>query len=146
MESHSPSVIELFNTSDQKIPVNQQDLNQAAGLLASQENVSFTLVEVVYVDEDEIININQEYLDRNYVTDIISFSYHEEGDDIEGTLYCCAPRIEEQARELDEDLKKEYMRIFFHGLLHLTGYGDQTEQDKEQMTELENNYLTQSGF
>jgi len=86
------------------------------------------------------------------VTDIISFRLDDENDDnnsdqsIEGTLYCCAPRIAEQSAEFDADTKTEFLRVIVHGLLHLTGYDDQTESDKEKMTSLENHYLQSLPF
>lgn len=135
--------IQVFNQTDTSLPFEQSLLSLLAAAVADKENAPFSFVEVVYVDEDEIVRINREHLNRDYVTDIISFHYTDPSSDqpIEGTLYCCAPRIFEQAEEFGESPKKEFLRIFVHGLLHLVGYEDQSDQQKQTMTEKENTYL-----
>lgn len=136
--------IQLFNKTDLSLPVEQSHIKQVLQLIQKHESCSFALLEVVFVDENSIIEINREHLNRDYVTDIISFRYNEPGqnDTIEGTLYCCAPRIFEQAEELKEDYRTEFLRIIIHGLLHLVGYEDSSPSQKEQMTTLENTYLS----
>lgn len=137
--------IQLFNKSAVKIPLPPSIYNSIASAISEQEKCSFNFIEVVYVDENEIVRINNEHLDHNYVTDIITFRYDEGSDniDIEGTLFCCAPRIVEQSKEFDVPLKEEFLRIYIHGLLHLVGYSDKTVEEKEEMTEKENFYLDQ---
>ncbi len=125
-----------------KLPVSSEELNQLMAIVENGEKITFEQLEAVYVDEDEIVRINSEFLGRDYITDIITFRYDEESPDaIEGTLYCCAQRITEQSRELEQDLKTEFIRVFIHGLIHLAGYDDQTPEDKKQMTLLEDRYL-----
>jgi rRNA maturation RNase YbeY len=135
--------IQIFNETDSPLPLEQWDFSKIASFITTNEGSSFSFIEVVYVDEKEIIRINKEHLDRDYVTDIITFRYDNSTDnnDIEGTLFCCAPRIIEQAGELGETVKNEFSRIYIHGLLHLIGYDDQTDAQKEEMTAKENVYL-----
>ena len=137
------SFLQVFNESGYSVPCNESDFIHLIEKISKKENVSFTLLEVAYVHEQEIVRINKEFLDRDYVTDIISFRYDEDESNttIEGTLYCCAQRIAEQAKEFNQSEESEFKRIFIHGALHLIGYDDQTPQEKERMTELENYYL-----
>ncbi|MCC5925266.1 MAG: rRNA maturation RNase YbeY [Bacteroidetes bacterium] len=115
------------------------------------ENVTFGFIEIVYVNEDEIVKVNQDHLGRDYITDIITFTYSSEDDefnaldgtDIDGTIYMCAPRIIEQSKELNVSVKQEFKRIFIHGLLHLCGYDDNTYELKKVMTSKENAYLSE---
>ncbi|MDR9365439.1 MAG: rRNA maturation RNase YbeY [Balneolaceae bacterium] len=143
------SVLSVHNPSNFDLPVELQDLESIIGLIQSGENITFELVELVYVDEEGIIEINKKYLERDYVTDIISFNYSDEQDSspskkvIEGTLYCCAPRIAEQSSEMASDIQQEFYRIFIHGLLHLAGYNDTSKDEKNIITQLENHYLEQ---
>lgn len=139
-------ILQIFNESDQVVPLSQSQAESILSYISEHEDASFELIELVYVNEEEIVQINQEYLDRDYVTDIISFRYDdgEQNDskkNIEGTLFCCAPRISEQAAEFDEPTDREFKRIFIHGLLHLVGYEDDSASEKEKMTSLENKYL-----
>lgn len=140
------SILQLFNESDEKIPLSQSKAESILKIISKHEDADFAFVELVYVNEQEIVRINKEHLNRYYVTDIISFRYDDDSDEednkaIEGTLFCCAPRIIEQSAEFKEPVEREFQRIFIHGLLHLIGYTDSSEKEKSAMTELENKYL-----
>jgi len=141
----SEPTLQIFNESLVNIPLDQSSAQSLLSLIEEHEEVTYSFVELVYVDEEEIVRINKEHLDRDYITDIISFRYDEQpGSDknIEGTLFCCAPRILEQAGEFEEPASKEFKRILIHGLLHLIGYDDQTNDEKNTMTALEDKYLS----
>jgi len=133
----------LSNSSNTSVPVKEKELQKLIRFIEEKENINFNRVELVYVEENEITDINGEYLGRDYVTDIITFRYDEDSSNqnIEGTLFCCAPRIAEQSEEFDTPQQTEFYRVFVHGLLHLCGYNDQTLEEKETMTDLENHYL-----
>lgn len=135
--------IRIFKQTEHPVPLSHTHCQAITESLMLHEQCSFSFVEVVYVDEKEIVRINKEHLERDYVTDIISFRYDESDDlhDIEGTLFCCAPRISEQARECNEPEEREFQRILIHGLLHLVGYDDQSDEEKKAMTAKENFYL-----
>jgi len=128
---------------EEDVPVEEQILENILQEVGREQEAEFASVELVYVNETEIVAINKEHLSRDYVTDIISFRYDEQDhlNAIEGTLYCCAPRITEQSRELSTPSSQEFYRIFIHGLLHLIGYNDQSKEEKATMTRLENHYL-----
>jgi len=131
--------------TEEDVPVEEEVLEKILLQVGKEQSADFASIELVYVDEKEIVAINREHLGREYVTDIISFRYDERDDPdaIEGTLYCCAPRIKEQSLELGTPVVQEFYRIFIHGLLHLCGYNDQTAEEKTAMTRLENHYLEQ---
>ena len=143
-EKHS-SPISLVKHCDIDIPVTKNQLKKLIKIIEQHENVSFNHVELVYFDEKDMVELNKKHFNRDYVTDIISFRYDEDESNraIEGTLFCCAPRITEQSTEFSVNEAEEYLRIFIHGILHLTGYNDQTESEKLNMTNLENKYLKQ---
>lgn len=142
MNEHKPD-IQLYNESGRDVPVDEELLHKCVAEISHEEGCSYSLLEIVYVDESAIIDINKEYLNRDYVTDIITFRYDEDAsyNNIEGTLYCCAQRIYEQSSEYDVSPENEFKRILVHGLLHLCGYDDRTSEDKERMTQRENFYL-----
>ncbi|MFO7845511.1 MAG: rRNA maturation RNase YbeY [Balneolaceae bacterium] len=141
---NSPSEkIELFNPSGLPVPISPADAEVVLSAVESGEKISFASIELVYTNEEGIVDINKTYLQRDYVTDIISFRYDEEPGNqaIEGTLYCCAPRITEQSAEFGTSPLQEYRRVLIHGLLHLAGYNDQSADEKSEMTRLEDHYL-----
>jgi len=131
----------INNESGESVPVQEQELLDLIEITENNEQVRFKEIELVYVDEDEIVRINHEFLDRDYITDIITFRYDEDNQAVEGTLYCCAQCITEQSAEFKDDPKTEFLRVFVHGLIHLAGHDDQTPDEKKQMTDLEDQYL-----
>lgn len=135
--------VTVFNESGHNVPINERMARKCISEVARQEACSFSLIEVVYVDEDRIHEINAEHLNHDYVTDIITFRYDEDPTDtgIEGTLFCCAQRISEQAEEYDQDEETEFKRVLIHGLLHLAGYEDQSDEEQQNMRKRENFYL-----
>ncbi len=142
LPSQTDSRLTLNNESGITLPIRESELLKLMEITEKNESIRFQEIELVYVDEEEIVRINSEFLDRKYVTDIITFRYDESSPKaIEGTLYCCAPRISEQSIEFETDLKTEFLRVFVHGLIHLAGYNDQTPKEKDQMTKLENQFL-----
>ena len=142
---HGYSGIHFFNNSGIPVPVNQQNAEQIAEAIETEESCSFKLIEIAFVDEDEIIEINREHLDHDYITDIITFRYDDENSlqNVEGTLYCCAQRISEQAKSYNQPSKAEFNRIIIHGLLHLVGYDDKNDDDRKKMRQRESFYLAQ---
>lgn len=100
-----------------------------------------TPVNFVFMSDDDLLNINQSVLNHDYYTDVITFNYDD--DDIEyNEVLVSVDRVLDNALAYNTTLKLEIHRICFHGLLHLAGYDDQTEEDKTEMTTLENHYLT----
>lgn len=140
----SKTDIQIFNQSETTLPLSKLSYEKIAAHISDHESCLFNFIELVYVDEKEIIRINREHLEHNYITDIITFRYDESEDrtGIEGTLFCCAPRIKEQAKEFNETEKNEFARIFIHGLLHLAGYEDQSDETQRIMTQKEDFYLS----
>ncbi len=136
--------LQIFNTTNAELPCKEIDCRKIFEFICQHEKATFELVEVAFVDENEIVRINKEFLKRDYITDIISFRYNDTEDNsaIEGTLYCCLPRIIEQAKEFGDPSERECLRVFIHGLLHLIGYDDKTEPEKKEMTRLEDLYLS----
>lgn len=132
----------------EQMPLQTELLNKLLGITEQLHQIQFEMIEVVLVDEMEIVDLNKKYLQREYVTDIITFKYSEESElkSIEGTLFCCLPRIIEQSLEFHATVQHEFARIFVHGLLHLSGFDDDTPEEKEHMTKLENEILHLAGL
>lgn len=137
------TVPELYNPSEEPLPVTIQELRTIRSDIESNENVRIGLLELVCISSDEMIRMNRDHKRHSYLTDILTFPYHDEGDsELEATLYCCPARIVEQAREWNVSDKEEFCRVFIHGLLHLCGYDDQTDEDRHRMKLREDFYLS----
>ncbi len=101
---------------------------------------SFTLVEVNYIlcSDEYLLGVNREYLDHDYYTDIITFDNSEEAEEIEGDIFVSMDRVIDNSKELETNQLDETIRVLAHGVLHLCGFKDKTEDDATEMRNQEN--------
>ena len=104
------------------------------------ENQTLGEVSLVLGGDDWLLEKNKEYLNHDYLTDIITFDYSGNGL-ISGDLLISVDRVKENAMEYDVSFMEELNRVCVHGLLHLLGYKDDTESNKKIMRNKENHYL-----
>lgn len=105
-----------------------------------KEGFSIGELNYIFCDDEYILEINRDYLNHDYYTDVIGFQYSQ-GSDLTGDIYISVDRITENAKENQTEFKNELARVMIHGVLHFMGYGDKTELEKQKMTELEDFYL-----
>lgn len=89
-------------------------------------------LQFVYTSDEELLEMNRKYLGHDYYTDILTFQNDiEEG--VSGDIFISVDRVRENATTYKVRFEEELARVMIHGVLHLIGYGDQTEEDKELM-------------
>jgi rRNA maturation RNase YbeY len=96
----------------------------------------------VFCTDKYLLGINQQYLDHDTLTDIITFDYTEPGSrSLDGEIYISIPRVRENAAIVRVDFDTELHRVIIHGVLHLLGYKDKTATAKAEMRRVEERYL-----
>jgi probable rRNA maturation factor len=109
--------------------------------VAKNENCNIKEVKYYFVSEKEIININNNYLKHNYVTDIITFGTNFLNI-IDGEIFICIDIIKENSVIYSNgNFQRELSRVIVHGLLHLIGYNDISEDEVILMRTKEDFYL-----
>ncbi|MGB5507306.1 rRNA maturation RNase YbeY [Robiginitalea sp.] len=94
----------------------------------------------IFVSDETLLQMNQKYLSHDYFTDIITFEYKElEG--VSGDLFISTDRVLENADQMKCSLDKEMRRVMVHGVLHLLGYQDKSEEQEQNMRKLEEEAL-----
>jgi probable rRNA maturation factor len=109
------------------------------------EKVRFSSVHYIFCTDDFLLEMNNQYLGHNYFTDIITFNLAEKGEPVTGEIYISVDRVVENARDLKLTFKEEMLRVIFHGVLHLCGYGDKTRAQEKEMRAREDYYLRRYG-
>lgn len=99
-------------------------------------------IAVIFCSDNYILNINIQYLQHDYYTDIITFDYCE-GNRLSGDLFISVDSVRENALLYKTEFADELNRVIVHGLLHLMGYDDHTPEDVAVMRAKENYYLSQ---
>ena len=97
-------------------------------------------INYIFCDDEYLLQVNKEYLQHDYYTDIITFDYVK-GKTISGDIFVSLPRIFDNAETLSKDFDSEFFRVLAHGILHLCGYKAKTDEDISEMRNKEDYYL-----
>ena len=114
--------------------------NRWLKMVAGSEIRKIGDINVIFCSDDYILDVNMKYLQHDYFTDIITFDYCE-GNVLSGDLFISVDSVRENSIEFGTDFEEELHRVIVHGVLHLIGYDDHTEEDKKVMRQKENYYL-----
>ena len=109
--------------------------------IAAEESRKVGDITFVFCDDNYLLKINKEFLDHDTYTDIITFDYSV-GNEMISEVYVSTTRVEENAKKYKQTFENEIHRVIIHGVLHLCGYNDKTEEEKEIMRDKENHYLS----
>lgn len=102
-------------------------------------------VNVIFCSDNYILDVNMKYLQHYYFTDIITFDYCE-GKVLSGDLFISIDSVRENAVFYSTEFVDELNRVIVHGLLHLIGYDDHTEEEVKVMRSKEDYYLKIRGI
>lgn len=129
-----------FYFDDVKKPKEFKVKNFRPWMKAIEKHYQTRLVGLTYifVNDDDLLKTNQQFLNHDTYTDIITFDLSEDEDSILGEIYISLDRITENAQKFSVPFLDELLRVVAHGLLHLIGYDDKTKAKKVKMTEQEN--------
>ena len=97
-------------------------------------------VAYIFVNDDKILEVNRQYLQHDYYTDIITFDYSE-GDVISGDLFISLDTVRTNAEQVGATYEQELNRVIIHGILHLCGINDKGPGEREQMEAAEDKAL-----
>jgi rRNA maturation RNase YbeY len=117
------------------------DLEALARRVLEGERCAWVYVGIVLADHGMVHRLNREYLGHDYRTDVLSFLIDGTDRGIEGEVYVDLDMAESNAARFGEPYDREVARCVVHGLLHLAGHDDSTEEERARMRRLEDRYL-----
>jgi probable rRNA maturation factor len=97
-------------------------------------------ISIVLCSDRFLLDMNKQFLDHDYFTDIITFDYTE-GKRVSGELYISAERVKDNAEKFKSGFHNELHRVIIHGVLHLCGYKDKVDSDQKKMRRKEDQKL-----
>ena len=106
-----------------------------------KEGIAIEALQYVFCSDDYLLNINKQFLNHDYYTDIISFDLSEEKGVLIGDIYISVDRVEENAKTHGNKYVHELLRVIFHGALHFCGYKDKKPADAKLMRSMEDKWL-----
>ena len=110
-------------------------------LFEDMHKCNIDTLSISFIKDEEMIKLNKEHLKHEGSTDIITFTYEKDLNNLDGEILICVDEAKRQAREYKVKLINELNRLVFHGLLHLIGYKDRTKKEKDIMHRSEDELL-----
>jgi probable rRNA maturation factor len=95
----------------------------------------------IFCSDDYLLEVNKQYLEHDYYTDILTFDNSEEDTKLEGDIFVSIDRVRDNASTLEIGFESEFRRVLIHGMLHLMGYEDSTDELKLSMRAKEDECL-----
>lgn len=115
--------------------------NRWLKFVASSEVRRMGAVNIIFCSDNYLLDVNVKYLHHDYFTDIITFDYCE-GNVLSGDLFISIDSVRENASFFGVEFSDELNRVMVHGILHLIGYDDHTEEEQKVMRSKEDYYLS----
>lgn len=113
--------------------------------VVAEEGYQIGTLNYVFCDDEYILKTNRQYLDHDYYTDIITFDYTERKR-IAGDLVVSLDTVKSNAEKLGVEFNVELARVIVHGVLHLCGYKDKSNEEERMMRTKEDHYLFTFNF
>jgi rRNA maturation RNase YbeY len=133
---------EFFSDTENFDPALAQRSLPGIEAIVSDYEMKINYIHFIFVDDEQLLEINRRFLDHDYYTDIITFNYAGPGKPVEGELYISIDRVRENAADLGINVEEELLRVILHGVLHLAGHDDASEVERKAMQRLENKYIS----
>lgn len=108
--------------------LHQEHYNTWINAILESEDFNISTLDYIFCDDEYLLKINQDYLDHDTFTDIITFDYTV-GKIIGGDIFISVERVTENASKFNVDFLNELHRVMAHGVLHLMGYKDKTKEE-----------------
>lgn len=147
--------IGIFNETDVELTEEKKMIRKLVKEVLKEENVRNAECNIIFVDNEKIHEINQEYRHIDRVTDVISFALEDEMENepsaqyemrVLGDIYISVDRAKEQALEYGHSFLREICFLAIHGMLHLLGYDHQTTEDEKIMFQKQEEVLAKYGI
>lgn len=133
-------MINIFFEETPEFDLTNLKIEQNIEKLAESENRTLGDISYILCSDNYLLEINRQYLNHDYFTDVITFDYSEENV-ISGDIFISVDTVADNAKEYNVTFEKELERVMVHGVLHLVGYNDKSDSEVKQMRAKENQYL-----
>ena len=132
--------VKIYNDYDPKFLYNSELIKKLI-LNVIEKKVKLIELSIILTNNISLSKLKKKYFNVNQFTDVIAFNLSEEKDCIEGEIYISIDDVKENAKIYSESFENEFKRVIIHGGLHLMGFDDSTEDEKQTMKNLENIFL-----
>ena len=126
-------------------PIKKRETTEWVKQVAATYGKKVGEVAYIFCSDEKILEVNRQYLEHDYYTDIITFDYTE-GNRISGDLFISLDTVRTNAEQFEQPYERELHRVIIHGILHLCGINDKGPGEREIMEAEENKALALIGL
>ena len=131
-----------YQTEDIQMPaIKKRETSEWIKAVAASYGKRVGEIAYIFCSDEKILEVNRQYLEHDYYTDIITFDYTE-GNRISGDLFISLDTVRTNAEQFDQPYERELYRVIIHGVLHLCGINDKGPGEREIMEAAENKALS----
>jgi probable rRNA maturation factor len=142
-----PEALIHFFTEDTTYQLRQRtEIRSWLNTIAKKEKYSILELNYIFCSDEYLLQMNKDFLNHDYYTDVITFDNSEFKGKIEGDIFISIDRVRDNAKQQHTTPKDELHRVLAHGLLHLTGYKDKTTAESTLMRKKEDASLALRSF
>lgn len=134
-------MVNFFFEDIDEFEIKKLDVEKNIEKLVTNENRILGDVNYILCSDAYLLDINRQYLNHDYYTDVISFDYCEENV-ISGDIFISVDTVADNAKEYGTTFENELERVMIHGVLHFVGYNDKSDEESKTMRAKENQYLS----
>ena len=127
------------------LSLNEIDLTNWISKVCVTENYNLGDISLIFCSDEYLLDMNRTHLDHDYYTDIITFDYTD-NQIVSGDLFISIDRVRDNATDFNVSFEHELHRVIIHGVLHLCGYKDKSDDEEKLMRTKENNALSMISF
>lgn len=133
-------MIDIAYESTPDLNLSEETIGTWISKVVEREQREMSDIALIFCDDEYLLKVNQEYLEHDFYTDIITFDYCSDNL-ISGDLFISIDRVKENAEEFNVTFEQELYRVIIHGVLHLCGYLDKTPEEETIMRRKESEAL-----
>ena len=133
--------VQFYNADRNLILKDKKRLKLFLPQIFTDANKALATVSYIFCSDDYLLQINNEFLQHDFYTDIITFNLSDNKKEITGEIYISIDRVKDNALQLKQHYTDEIKRVIFHGALHLCGYKDKKPNDIKTMRRAEDFYM-----
>jgi len=134
--------INIINDYGNKISFKTKLIKNLIENLLFKHDVLDAKIAIILSNKILLNKLKKDYFNLNHFTDVIAFNLEQEGNPLDGEIYISIDDVLENSKQYKVTFNDEFKRVMIHGILHLLGFEDETNKQKNEMTELENINMT----
>ena len=130
--------INIINDYGNKISFKTKLINKLIENLLFKHDTLDAKISIILSNKILLNKLKKDYFNLNHFTDVIAFNLEQEGNPLDGEIYISIDDVLENSKQYKVTFNDEFKRVMIHGILHLLGFEDKTNKQKNEMSELEN--------